>query len=106
MGNKEKKSSKGKDEKESPKKAAKNIEMTFHAPGAKEVYLAGEFNDWSTQSLPMKKDKDGDWKTKVKLAPGCYEYKLVADNAWVEDLPDSETVFNPFGTKNFVISVQ
>jgi 1,4-alpha-glucan branching enzyme len=84
----------------------RKVEFTFHSPEAINVYVAGEFNSWDTQSLPLKRDKDGIWRTKVKLPSGRYEYKLFADNAWVEDLPDSEAVFNPFGTKNFVISVK
>jgi 1,4-alpha-glucan branching enzyme len=83
-----------------------NMEFGFFSPGATNVYVAGEFKGWGTQSLPMKRDENGIWRSKVKLLPGRYEYKLFADNAWVEDLPDSETVFNPFGTKNFVISVK
>lgn len=90
----------------STKKIQENMEFCFFSPGAKNVYVAGEFNAWDTQSLPMKKGEDGIWRSKVKLLPGRYEYKLFADNAWVEDLPDSETVFNPFGTKNFVISIK
>jgi 1,4-alpha-glucan branching enzyme len=70
------------------------------------VCVAGEFNDWDTQSLPMKKYEDGVWKAKVELLPGRYEYKLLADNAWVEDLSDAETVLNPFGTKNFLMLVK
>jgi len=108
MSNKEKKSlmSKGKAEKEAPKKADKKIEFTLHAPEAIEVYLTGEFNRWSTKSLPMKKDKDGVWRTQLGLLPGRYEYKLFADNAWVENLLDVETVPNAFGTQNFIITVK
>jgi hypothetical protein len=54
----------------------------------------------------MKKDKDGIWKAKFKLPPGRYEYKLCADNVWVEDIPGTELVSNPFGTQNFVIWVK
>ena len=82
------------------------MEFSFISPGAMNVNIAGEFNGWDIQSLPMKKDKEEIWKAKVPLPPGRYEYKFFADNAWVEDLPDSEAVFNSFGTKNFVISVQ
>jgi 1,4-alpha-glucan branching enzyme len=108
MSNKEKKSfmSKGKEEKEVPKKADKNVEFTLHAPEATEVYLTGEFNCWSTQSLPMKKDKDGVWRTQLRLLPGRYEYKLFADDAWIENLPNAQAVPNPFGTQNFVITVK
>ena len=83
-----------------------NVEFTFHSPEAMNVYVAGECNSWDTQSLPMKKDEDGIWRAKFRLLPGRYEYKLFADKAWVEDLPNSETVFNPFGTQNYIISVK
>ena len=95
---KEKVKSKGKEE--------KNIEFTFYAPEAMGVFLAGEFNNWDTRSLPMKKDKGGVWKVKIKLLPGRYEYKLFADHTWVENLPDAEVSSNPFGTQNFVTWVK
>ena len=89
---------------EKPKE--KKIEFVFYAPEAMQVFLTGDFNNWDTQSLPMKKDKDGTWKAKIKLAPGRYEYKLFANNAWVEDLPCAELSSNPFGTQNFVTWVK
>ena len=87
-------------------KGEKTVEFTFRAPEAREVFLAGEFNNWDTQSLPMKKEKDGVWKAKIKLPPGRYEYKFFADNAWVENLPDTELSSNPFGTQNLIIWVK
>ena len=84
----------------------KKVTFTYYAPEAGEVFLAGDFNQWDTRSLPMKKDRSGNWKAEVELAPGCYEYKLVADNAWVEHLPGTELVSNPFGTNNFVMWVR
>ena len=90
---------------ETPKRAYRNVEFSFYFPEAVDIYVAGEFNSWDTRSLPMKKDKDGIWRTKVKLLPGRYEYKLFADDAWVENLSDSEAIPNPFGTQNFVILV-
>ena len=97
---------KGKGTKEASKKMDRRVEFTFHAPEAKEVYLTGEFNYWSTSSLPMRKDKDGIWKTEIKLPPGRYEYKYFADRAWVEEIPGEEMIPNPFGTQNVVISVK
>jgi 1,4-alpha-glucan branching enzyme len=88
------------------KKTYKNVEFSFYFPEAMNVYVAGEFNSWDTQSLPMKKDKDGVWRAKVKLLPGRYEYKLFGDGAWIEKLPDTEITPNPFGTQNFVILVK
>jgi len=108
MIKKEKKGSKGKEEGKgkSVARSGKDVEISFCAPEATEVYVAGEFNRWDTRSLPMKKDKDGVWKAKVKLLPGRHEYKLFADGAWVEDIPGADSVPNAFGTPNFVISVQ
>lgn len=103
MMNKEKKQKSGR---RVQKEIGKNVEFIFHALEAMEVYLAGEFNHWNTKSLPMKKDKDGVWKTEVRLLPGRYEYKFFADGAWVEDIPGAELISNPFGTKNFVIWVK
>lgn len=93
-------------EKEAPQKPDRKIAFTFHAPEAKEVYLTGEFNYWSTNSLPMRKDKDGIWKTEIKLPPGRYEYKYFADRTWVEEIPGEEVIPNPFGTQNVVVSVK
>ncbi len=88
------------------KKTHKNVEVSFYSPEAMNVYVAGEFNGWDTRSLPMKKDKDGVWRLKINFLPGCYEYKFFADNMWIENLPGTEAIPNPFGTQNFVISVK
>ena len=87
-------------------KGEKTVEFTFCASEAREVFLAGEFNNWDTQSLPMKKGKDGVWKAKIKLSSGRHEYKFFADNVWVESLPGVEKSSNPFGTQNFVTWVR
>ena len=39
--------------------------FSFDAPGAKEVYLAGTFNNWDVRALPM---KDIDGKQKISAA--------------------------------------
>ena len=88
------------------KKTYKNVEISFYSPEAMNVYVAGEFNGWDTQTLPMKKDKDGVWRSKIKLFPGRHEYKLFSDNVWIENLPGAEAISNPFGTQNFIISVK
>ena len=92
--------------KKKEKSIEKTVEFTFLAPEARKVFLAGEFNSWDTQSLPMKKSKGGIWKTKVKLSPGRHEYKFFADDAWVESLPGVEQVPNPLGTRNFIVWVK
>jgi 1,4-alpha-glucan branching enzyme len=83
-----------------------SIEFTFNAPEAKNVSLAGDFNNWDNHSLPMKKINGKDWKVAVKLTPGRHEYKYFMDGRWVEDIPGEEKVSNSFGTQNFVIYVK
>lgn len=85
---------------------SQEVEFTYYAPDAKKVCMAGKFNDWNTKSLSMKKDKNGTWKIKVKLAPGKYEYKYFVDGAWAQDLPCTNLVPNPFGTFNCEIKIE
>ena len=95
-----------KEAKELPKKTFKKVEFIFLAPEAREVLLAGAFNSWDTHTLPMKKNKEGVWKTAINLAQGCYEYKFLADGVWVENVSGVETAPNPFGTRNCVTRVK
>jgi 1,4-alpha-glucan branching enzyme len=92
--------------KETPRERSKSVTFTYHAPEATEVFLAGEFNNWDTRSLPMKQDKAGVWRTTIKLLPGRYEYKFFVDNVWAEDVSGLETTPNPLGTHNFVVWVK
>ena len=95
-----------KEVKELPKRAVRNVEFAFLAPQATKVLLAGAFNSWDTQTLLMRKNKEGVWRIAIDLAPGCYEYKFLADGVWVENISGVETAPNPFGTRNFVTWVK
>jgi enterochelin esterase-like enzyme len=60
-------------------------QFSFHAPEAKQVYLAGEMTDWGYEKIPMNKDTNGVWRTSVDLPPGQWLYKFVADGEWKAD---------------------
>lgn len=81
------------------------IEFVYQAPQAKEVYIAGSFNNWDPRALPMKMNTLGQWKTTVLLVPGRYEYRYFADGSWITDPQCREVVVNDDGTTNCVISV-
>lgn len=83
-------------------KPIRKSKFEFHAPEAKEVSLAGTFNDWNTRSTPMKKDRKGIWKATLSLAPGRYEYRLLVDGNWENDPSCPECVVNEFGDQNCV----
>ena len=51
---------------------------------AKEVRLAGSFNNWRDFELPMKKTKSG-WELSYVVGPGNYEYKFWVDGVLIAD---------------------
>ena len=93
------------------------VHFLFQEPEANEVYLAGEFNGWQPQTLPMKKGENGVWKATMELPAGRHEYKLLVDGAWMENrscevdvemgrvkvVPKSEPIMNSYGTVNYVL---
>jgi 1,4-alpha-glucan branching enzyme len=83
----------------------RRVTFKVRAPAAKEVNLVGEFNNWNAYEHPMKKDDEGFWKVTVPLAPGRYEYKLLIDGRWWEDITDVNSIPNPFGTLNKLLFV-
>jgi 1,4-alpha-glucan branching enzyme len=89
------------------KKMTEKRKVTFkvRAPGAKKVQLVGEFNNWDPNSHPMEKDDEGFWKVRLQLAPGRYQYKLIVDGSWWEDIGESSSVRNSFGTLNKLLVV-
>jgi hypothetical protein len=93
----------GKEEKMGTNK--ERVDFQLKAPDSQQVFLAGSFNDWSTDVDPMKKNNAGIWKKSKKLPPGRYEYKFIVDGRWWLDPDCLETVSNRFGTKNNVIVV-
>ncbi|MEO8338131.1 MAG: glycogen-binding domain-containing protein [Nitrospirota bacterium] len=71
---------------------------------AQQVFLAGTFNNWNPEDIPMKHLDDGTWSVELSLEPGNYEYKFVVDGVWWAPLGEG-CVTNPFGTLNCTIEV-
>lgn len=51
---------------------------------AKDVYLSGTFNEWSTLKTRMIKNDSG-WVAILPLQPGKHQYKFIIDGRWMED---------------------
>lgn len=78
---------------------------TFHLPGhteAKNVFLAGSFNNWNEKELKMHK-LNGGWQLNMYLNNGTHTYKFIADGNWIVD-PANKTV-KPDGVGNFNSSI-
>lgn len=75
------------------------------APSAREVYLAGTFNDWKYGATPMIRDEGGKWIAELTLHHGVHEYRFVVDGEWKLDPNNRESVPNPFGESNSLLII-
>jgi 1,4-alpha-glucan branching enzyme len=85
--------------------ATRLIELVASFPSAQSVCIAGTFNDWHPQVTDMINVGGDRWAKALSLKPGRYEYRFVVDGRWEDDPAASETVENPFGTRNAVLNV-
>jgi hypothetical protein len=70
--------------------------------GKKKVFLAGNFNDWKPDNPQylMTADATGAYTITVKLPPGTYQYKFVADGQWIKDPFSPGDAPDGFGGRN------
>lgn len=94
--------SKGKTEREASRR---KVTLSLEAPMAKEVVLMGDFNNWNSETHPMKKGPGGVWKKTLMLLPGRYEYKFLVDGQWYHDPENSDFCFTSLGTCNNLLFV-
>jgi len=78
------------------------------APGAKEVALVGDFNDWKRQHTMLKpvKNEQGLWSVDVQLQPGVYSYAFLIDGKeWKADPRAARKLGDDFGQPTSIITV-
>lgn len=87
------------------KSTVRRVKFTIAAAPGLPVYVAGTFNNWDPEGIPLK-EKDGVYTATVALEPGEYEYKFIVNGFWTMD-PDQarEWRANGLGTLNSVITV-
>lgn len=64
------------------KDGKRNILFKWSKPGAKKVFIVGDFNNW--YRTPLKK-QDNHWELSFSIAPGTYEYLYVVDDKRIKD---------------------
>jgi anti-sigma factor RsiW len=81
------------------------VRLTFVAPAAQRVSVAGDFNKWRTDSHVMKR-QNGMWTIDLPLKPGMYTYMFIVDGEhWITD-PRAESYRDDgFGYQNAVMRV-
>ncbi len=85
------------------------VSVTFEAPAelrAETLAVVGDFNDWDEDAAPLKRRSDGTWAATLRLAPGVYRYRYVADGAaWYNDPEADYYEASGFGEDNSVVVV-
>lgn len=88
--------------------AAEVVQFVLVAPGAAQVTLVGDFNDWDTTATPMRTvPGNGVWTVTVPLDAGRYRYSFVVDGTtWVQDPSAPAALEDDFGRPNSVVTVR
>ncbi|HZN65254.1 MAG TPA: glycogen-binding domain-containing protein, partial [Tepidisphaeraceae bacterium] len=73
---------------------------------AREVLVAGDFNNWNPVTPMKSMARPGEWTMKLPLRPGRYRYRFVVDGKWVTDPHNQYVEANQFGELNNVIEVE
>ncbi|HEX4125246.1 MAG TPA: glycogen-binding domain-containing protein, partial [Tepidisphaeraceae bacterium] len=74
---------------------------------AKQVLIAGDFNNWSGFSTPMQSQgESGEWTMSLPLRPGRYRYRFVVDGKWVTDPFNARVERNQFGELDNIVEVK
>jgi hypothetical protein len=85
-----------------PAPGVDGVVFTIDAPQAFEVYLAGDFNDWTPERTPME-PKGRIWRAVLQLPPGRYRYRYVVDGEWRSDPMNPLTVPGAYGGDDSVL---
>lgn len=82
-----------------------HVSFELVKPGAKQVCVAGSFNGWKPERAPLSSLGDGRFVGDLTVDPGRYEYLFVVDGQWLPDPKAKESVQNPYGGTNSVLTV-
>jgi hypothetical protein len=82
------------------------VHFQVSAPSARNVSLAGSFNNWDAAGLSLHRAADGSWEATVALPVGEHRYQFVVDGQrWIPDPAAQAQVDDGFGGTNSVIVV-
>lgn len=79
-----------------------NYTFRLKAPAAKKVNVAGDFNGWNPNSIPMQREGEY-WVFSMYLGAGKHRYKFITDGEWIKDPGNKLWEQNEFGTGNSIV---
>ena len=82
------------------------VRFVLYAPTARQVAVAGTFNQWDQNASPLARvGAGGVWAITLSLPQGHHQYAFVVDGAeWVPD-PAAPGVDDGFGRRNSMVAV-
>jgi 1,4-alpha-glucan branching enzyme len=91
-------------------KTGRSCRVTFSLPldiGAEKISLVGDFNDWDPETHPLKRGKNGSFKTTVSLKPGStYRFRYLLDSQKWENDPQADGYApNPYGGDDSLLEI-
>jgi len=81
--------------------------FSFFAPDARDVMVAGNFNNWvPSEQYKLVRVPGGKWRLSLPLNSGKYRYKFIVDGQWREDPLNPLQETDEFGRKNSILDVR
>ena len=77
----------------------------FRHGAAGPVFVVGDFCNWQTDHLPMRRASDHEWVLMLRLPPGTYEFRYFAEGRWFTDFAAFGVNRNTFGDFNAVLRI-
>ena len=87
-----------------PRKVSGGVLFQCFAPQAKQVLVAGDFNQWVGEPL-IRRNGDGLWQRIVPLRAGGYHYKFLIDGEWELDPGAPRQKENSYGRQDSYIEI-
>jgi 1,4-alpha-glucan branching enzyme len=84
----------------------KEVIFAMESSVAKDIYIAGDFNDWQiNDESRLSRNENGCWEKQIKLPHGRYRYKFVVDGEWMVDSKNHVREINAFGSFDSVMEI-
>ncbi len=86
------------------------LTLRINYSGNGQLYLLGDFNDWNTPGIPLRKQSNRRYVIQISLNPGVYEYKILlmegGEERWIDFTDETFTVNDGFGGENGLILIE
>jgi 1,4-alpha-glucan branching enzyme len=79
------------------------IEFRFFRRDVSAVSIAGTFNQWRNDAVPMESTGDGWWHARLQLADGIHQFRYQADGEWFTDFAAHGVEHSKWGMNSLIV---